>query len=174
MARHALAASALVLASCAVSGCCKKKGGDASSATEEDKIYGIGETIEFPDSTWVVVSAKDRGKTLTPNNPITKARKTDGRFIQVVFKITNKTKKHEGILNRPKLVDDQQREFGEVGTPILFIPNGKSTLGTEPIPPSLTKEFYGVYEVAADAKNLQFRARPLAPFGKRKLVALGI
>lgn len=153
-------------------GCCKKKDKAGGEATE--KVYAVGDKVEFPDSTWVVVSAKSRGKTLTPNNPVTKPRTTEGRFIQVVFKITNKTKKHEAILVRPKLIDDQQREFGEVGTPILFIPNGKSTLGTEPIPPSMTKEFYGVYEVAADAKGLKFRARPLTPLGKRQLVDLGL
>lgn len=162
----------LALTTLCLHGCCKKKG-DAPSQ-QDAQTFAIGQPVEFDDSTWVVVSAKSRGNTLTPNNPITQPRKSDGRFIEVVFKITNKSKKHESILNRPKLVDDQQREFGEVGAPILFIPAGKSTLGTEPIPPSMTKEFYGVYEVAADAKNLKFRARALSPLGGRKLVDLGL
>src|ERR1700690_4471212 len=70
------------------------KGGSSSSGGGTTGTGKIGETIVLDDAEWVVVDAKDVGKTIKSNSEFTQEdKKTDVRFIQVHFKITNKGKK---------------------------------------------------------------------------------
>ncbi len=131
----------------------------------------LGETVTFDDSAWVIVSATNIGPELTG---ITGNKKTAGKFVKVEFKITNTGKKDESILDHPKVVDDQGREFGPMDDQALYIPEPEQTLTLESLPPSIMKRFSALYEVPADAKGLRFEARELAAFGKKQKVALGI
>lgn len=136
--------------------------------------YRVGDEVNFSDSSWVVLTAKDAGKRLKSNNPFQEAAETDGRFILVTFSVVNKTPKEERILDEPVLVDSKRREFRVLDEQMFYIPEGKKILILESLPPSIKREFHAVYEVASDARDLKFAARELAFAGDRKLVRLDL
>jgi len=126
------------------------RSGDAPKADAK-----MGDRVDFDDSTWVVLDAKNGGKTLKSNNQFQEAAKTDGKFVIVHFKVTNKTKKEERLLEQPKVVDSKGREFGHLDSEMFYIPDGKKTLALEALPPSMAREFYSVFEVPDDATGLK-------------------
>lgn len=131
----------------------------------------VGETVKFDDSEWVVVSGKVIGNNI---NGITGNKKTAGKFVKVEFKVTNTSKQDETILDHPKLIDDQSREFKPIDDQALYIQEPEQTLTLESLPPSLMKRFSAIYETPADSKGFRFEARALSAFGERKKVALGM
>ena len=132
----------------------------------------IGETVSFTgDSTWVVTNARDRGKKLAAGG---EHATTDGRFIEVDIKITNKGQKEDSILDLPALVDATGREFKPWEKSSSFIGANARDLAMAPLPPSMPKEFVEIYEVPADATGLKFKARALAAFGDTRFVDLGL
>lgn len=136
----------------------------------------IGDEISFDnDSTWVVLSAEDKGNSLTSNNQFVKDAQTDGKFILVRFKVSNLTNKEERLFSGPKLIDSKGREFKSYDKQSFFIPKGAKTMSLEAIPAGLPREFYAVYEVPADANGLRFQARDLKSAFRPdyKLVDLG-
>jgi hypothetical protein len=124
----------------------------------------VNEKLVFNnDSTWVVLEAKDLGKELKPTDPDDKPRKTEGRFIQVRYKITNTGKQVVWLDDSdPPLVDDRDRTFESMGdAQKQFLPKDAKTLSeqeSDQIPAGLTREFYALYEVPADAKGLRLKA----------------
>jgi hypothetical protein len=70
--------------------------------------------------------------------------------------------------------DSKGREFGQVDRAMMFLPKGKKSIQLEAIPPSIGKEFIGIYEIAADADGLQFLARELGFKGKTHPVDLAL
>ncbi len=184
----AVAAVSVMGLAVALAGCCgggKSKSEGTTSSTEspsptttsakaEAAAAKLGETITFDDSTWVVVSGKDAGQTLKPTSPIGKPLKTDGKYIMVNFKVTNKTNKEERLMDGPKVVDGQGREFKNIDMEQFYVPKDAKTLMMEAIPSSMTREFWGVFEVPADAKQLKFQVRSLGLLSTKKLVDLGI
>jgi hypothetical protein len=175
----------LIFAMCAA---CAKKMNDISKEIEKDAKTGkfgatkaaptgptakIGETVSFDgDSTWVVTSARDRGKSLKRGDgePAT----TEGRFVEVTFRITNLGKQEDSLLDLPRIIDDAGRELAPYAEGASFLPPGKKSLMMAPLPPSITKEYTEIYEVPADAKGLMVRVRALEPFGATRMVALGL
>jgi hypothetical protein len=132
----------------------------------------IGESVVFGgDSTWVVTTARDRGKKIAAAG---EHATTDGRFVEVTMKITNNGQKEDSILDLPALVDAQGREFKPWERSSSFLPAGGRDLAMAPLPPSLPKEFVEIYEVPADAGALKFKARALAAFGDTRFVDLGL
>ncbi len=112
---------------------------------------------------------------MKPLESYEKEATTTGRFIQVHFKVENKGKK-EGILGggpTGKLVDGTGREFGTMERQSSFIPKGAETMVFEKIQPSMSKEFYAVYEVPPGADKLSFKATDFGLFGKDKTIPLG-
>ena len=92
-----------------------KGGSSSSSSTTSGGTAKMGEAVTFDDSEWIVIEAKDAGKSLKSNSEFNEEeKKTEGRFIQVHYKVTNKGKKEEMLLDRPKVVDDKGREFGPI------------------------------------------------------------
>lgn len=173
----------------ALVGCCgggkPKAEGTTTSSTEspspaktpakaEAAAAKLGETITFDDSTWVVVSAKDAGQTLKSNNSFQKPAKTDGKYIMVNFKITNRTSKEERLLDGPKVVDAQGREFKHIDMEQFYVPKDAKTLMMEAIPAGMTREFWGVFEVPSDATQLKFQVRSLGLLSTKRLVELAI
>lgn len=146
----------------------------AGAAAKPATVAKIGDEVKFDDSTWVVLDAKLAGKTLKSNNQFQEDAKTEGKFVVVRFKVTNKTNKEERIMDQPKLVDSKGREFKHVDSQAFYVSPKAKTLGLEALPSSLAKEFSAVYEVAADSGGLQFQARALSAFGDKTLVDLAL
>jgi hypothetical protein len=133
----------------------------------------LGSPVTFAnDSTWTVTNAKDRGRSIYASE--TQSAATDGRFVQVTFKITNLTNKEDSLLDLPAIVDGQGRELKPFERSATFVPAGAHDLAMAPLPPSIEKEFVEIYEVPADAHRLKLRARALAPLGDTRLVDLGM
>lgn len=138
-------------------------------------VAKIGDTVTFSDSVWSVTKAEDLGSTAKSNNQFQPALKSEGgKFIRVVMKVTNLEKKEERLFDPPKLADAQGREFRPVDMTVFYIPEGKKTLQLEAIPPSLPKEFWEVYEVAANSTGLRFMARELSVAGSTQAIDLGL
>ena len=193
--RHVFSVSTLVVfAALALGSGGKKKeegGGSSTSTTAEatgskpaDKPVAkaaaaaakkMGEVVNFEDSAWVVIEAKDLGSTPTSNNQFHKAEKSDdGKFILVKFSVKNKGKKDEMIFDEPKLLDSQGREFTHQEHQSFYVPKGTKTLGLEKIPVGLKKEFYSVFEVPKDAKGLKFQTRALEVAGDLVPIDIGL
>ncbi len=163
---------AMLLVLAAVLACGKgSSGSGSSSSTATQKI---GETVAFDDSDWIVVDAKDLGKKVTSNLDESDVKTTDGKFVQVHFKVTNKGKKEEMVLDPPKVIDDKSREFGPVDMQSFYVPKNAKTLSLDTLPPSMQREYYSIIEVPADAKSLKLQIQGLGIMGDKKKVDLGI
>ena len=152
------------------------KGGSSSSGSgSSSSTAKMGETVTFDDSEWVVVEAKDAGKALKSNSEFNEEeKKTEGRFVQVHYKVTNKGKKEEMLLDRPKVVDDKGREFGPIDMESFYVPAKSKTIGLDTLQPSMPKDYWTVIEVPADAKGLKFQVHGFSLLGDKKNVDLGI
>ena len=123
----------------------------------------MNEELVFPESKWVVVEAKNLGNTIKATNPTDpREKKTEGRFILVRYKVTNKgTKEIQLGWEDPKIVDES-REFKTLGEEQMdFLPRFAKTMSDEDsthIPAGQTREFHALYEVPADAKGLRLMA----------------
>jgi hypothetical protein len=151
------------------------KGGSSSSSGSSAATAKLGETVTFDDSEWVVVEAKDVGKTIKSNSEFNEEKKeTPGRFIQVHYKVTNKGKKEEMMLDRPKVLDDKGREFGPIDMETFYVPAKAKTIGLETLQPSMPKEFWTVVEVPADAKALKFQVHGFSLLSDKKNVDIAL
>lgn len=142
----------------------------------EAKVAKLGETIGFDDSDWVVTEAKVVGQELKSGNQFIESEKTDGKFILVKFKVTNKTKEEQRILSRPKVKDAQGREFGAFDKAYFFLQREKlDSVALKALPASMPKQYGAIYEVPADASGLQFQAIAITGLATRDTwVDLGI
>ena len=147
-------------------GGCKRDHGEAKPAK-------IGEVLTFEDSDWTVLEVKDGGKKMQSNNAYSEAKTTEGRFLQIRYRVMNKGKKDEHVLDTPKIVDVTGREFGPIPLEAFFVPPGTKSLGLDAIHPRTDREFWTVIEVPSDAIGLRFQTHGLGLFGKKKLVDLG-
>ena len=144
-------------------------------STESATASRLGATITFPDCEWIVMEARDAGKILKSNSEYNEESKTtEGRFIQVHYKVTNKTSKEEMILDRPKIVDQKGREFGPVDMETFYVPKKAKSIGLDTLQPSIAKEYWTVIEVAADSRDLAFRVHGFTLIGPSRDVALGL
>ena len=146
----------------------------APSAPAAAKVSMIGEKITFNDSEWIVTDAQIKGKSMKSNNPFQEDATTEGKFVIVAYKVKNLSNKEERILDTPKIVDSQGREFREYDKGAFYIPENGKTLIMDALPSGLQKQFYAVYEVADDAKGFKFQARALSINGDKKLLDLGL
>jgi hypothetical protein len=142
-------------------------------AKVEQELHKIGDKITFDDSEWMVVSAKMLGHRAKSNNQFQKDAVTEGKFILVGFKVRNLTNREDRIFDVPKLVDSQGREFGNYDEENFYIPRDSKTITIEALPSNITKQFYALYEVAADSRELKFQVRALSAFGDKVPVQLG-
>ncbi len=173
----ATALNALFLISCA--SCWKgatdltsqmaRQAGKSKTVTIQGPPAAMGTPVAFSDSSWTVVSAKDRGKVIEANDANDAKATTQGRFVEVRFKVTNLTKTEDSILDLPVVLDSQGRELRPYAKSASL---GGASMLAAPLPPSIEKEFVEIYEVPADATGLKFRARALEAFGATRLVDL--
>lgn len=142
---------------------------------DETTVAKLNDKVEFDDSAWIVTEAKDLGKELKAPNSFVKPKKTEGHFVLVKFKITNKGKKEANILEHPKVVDSKSREFGNFDEQMMYLPEDMKSIFLESLQPDVTKSFAAIYELPEDAKGLKFQAKELELFGSKKaLIDLGI
>ena len=135
----------------------------------------IGERVAFEDSEWVVIEARSAGKTLKSNSEFMSDPKTTaGRFIQIHFRLTNKTKKEQMLLDQPKLVDARSRAFGPIEMESYYVPPKAKTIMLEVLQPDIAKEYWTVIEVPADAEGLRFEMHGFSLLGPTKSVDLGL
>ena len=144
-------------------------GDDKEKSKSDDKPAKVGEEVELEDSEWEVTKAEDKGDKL---KCAFDEEKTDGRFVWVEFKVKNTTKKEERILDLPKLVDGEGREFQQWDQTAMCIPKDKKSMMLDQLPSSMEKEFVAIFEVPKDAKDLTFMTRELKFGGATRPVKL--
>jgi hypothetical protein len=155
---------------------CKDKTNASSSGGSGDpgKTAKVGEAVLFGDSDWTVVEVKDAGKKLKANSDYGEEKVTEGRFVQVHYRVTNKGKKEEHVLDTPKVVDAKGRVFAPIDMESFYVPAKTKSLGLEALPPSQPKDYWTVVEVPGDATGLAFQIHGLGLFGDTKVVELGL
>jgi hypothetical protein len=149
----------------------------ATTATMAESTFGakLGIPVTFSDCEWIVVEARNAGKELKSNSEFNEDTKTtEGRLIQVHYKVTNNTSKEEMILDRPKIVDQKGREFGPIDMESFYVPKKSKTIGLDTLQPSIAKEYWTVIEVPADAHELAFRVHGFSLVGPTRDVPLGL
>jgi len=118
-----------------------------------------------PDSEWVVVEAKDMGKRITGNKDWSDEElKTDGKFFAVTFKVTNRTAANQYVDRFGVAVEDGKRRYFHVhADSSKFMPPDCVDF-FDPIPPDLSRTFFALYEMPADAAGLTFPAHTFETF----------
>jgi hypothetical protein len=164
-----------VFALLAVGSSSPKKDGaaDDKAATTTTTAGKLGTATTIGDSEWTVLDIVNRGTTMKANESYEKDAVTTGSFIQVHFKIANKSKK-EGVMGDvPKLVDTTGREFGTIETASSFRPKDTNGVFLDKLQPSMTKEFTEIYEIPAGVTSVSLKAHDFGLFGSDKSIALG-
>ena len=164
-----------VFALLAVGSSSPKKDGaaDDKAATTSTTAGKLGTATTIGDSEWTVVDIVNRGSTMKANESYEKDALTTGSFIQVHFKIANKSKK-EGVMGDvPKLVDATGREFGTIETASSFRPKDTNGVFLDKLQPSATKEFTEIYELPAGVTSVSMKAHDFGLFGSDKTIDLG-
>ena len=164
-----------VFALLAVGSSSPKKDGapDDKAATTTTTAGKLGTATTIGDSEWTVVDIVNRGSTMKANESYEKDALTTGSFIQVHFKIANKSKK-EGVMGDvPKLVDATGREFGTIETASSFRPKDTNGVFLDKVQPSMTKEFTEIYEIPAGVTSVSLKAHDFGLFGSDKTIDLG-
>jgi hypothetical protein len=134
----------------------------------------IGDPVSFDDSEWTVVEAKNVGQTLAQNGGPGAPRTTEGKFVEIHYRVTNKGKKEERLLDAPRVVDAKGRQFGRIELEAFYVPERSTAIGVDPIQPRQGKEFWTVIELPADAAGLKLELHGLGLFGPKKLVDLAM
>jgi len=148
---------------------CSKR--EASSTAPSTKV---GEPLKLEDSTWIVVDVKDVGKKVEPNNAFAESKETTGHFVLVRYKVTNRGKKPESILEPPKMLDDKAREYSRDDGEALYVPPKSKTLGIEQLDPGVEKEYATLFDVPSGAQGLKLQVRGFSLLGEKRLVELGL
>jgi hypothetical protein len=129
--------------------------------------------VSVGDAEWTVLDIVNRGGAMKANESFEKDATTPGTFVQVRFKVTNKSKK-EGVMGEiPKLVDTTGREFGTFETASSFRPKDSNGVFLDKVQPSMTKEFVEIYELPAGVASVSLKAHDFGLFGSDKTIALG-
>lgn len=135
--------------------------------------HTVGEKVSFDDSDWIVLDARDIGSVL-PAGAFTESKRSEGKFVYVRFKVTNKTLKQEAVLFTPAILDEKGRRFEEMDSTLLYLPDGEVSMTMEALPPGLPKTFSSIFEVPTDASGLVFLTRNFSILDKiEKGVNLG-
>jgi hypothetical protein len=133
----------------------------------------LGSAVSVGDAEWTVLDIVNRGGAMKANESFEKDATTPGTFVQVRFKVTNKSKK-EGVMGEiPKLVDTTGREFGTFETASSFRPKDSNGVFLDKVQPSMTKEFVEIYELPAGVASVSLKAHDFGLFGSDKTIALG-
>lgn len=149
-----------------------KKGKDPAGSSVG--AWKIGEEVRVDDSTWIVVEARDLGRAIRSSSELYPEKTATGRFVQIHYKVTNKAKKKETLIDTPKIVDAKGREFGPIQGEAEYVPKDAKVPLYETMPPGTEKEFFTIVEVPADATHLKVRVTGLGLMGDKALVETGL
>lgn len=130
-------------------------------------------TARVGDAEWKILAFYDLGRSAKSNNMFQKDASTGGRFVEVAFEITSSLREPDRIFRQPRLRDERGRFFEHVDSQAFYVPEGKQTLTGTSLPPGVTKEFWAVYEVAADSARFDFEARSMTAFGEPGWLDIG-
>jgi hypothetical protein len=81
----------------------------------------LNEKLVFNDCIWVVLEARDMGKSLKPTDPKGREKTTNGRFFFVRFTASNTSKQGLSLGNPPVPMDNQGRTFGPLDEPERYL-----------------------------------------------------
>jgi hypothetical protein len=135
---------------------------------------GINDDVIVGEVRWRVLAAEDLGNTLTSDNILIEDMTTPGQFIRLQFEIENlssATKTFSSI----NLVDSRGRSFNTLTDAFWFIPQTEQCIGFEQLNPGVPKLCSVIFEVPADAENLQAQVGDLEILGgDEALINLGL
>jgi hypothetical protein len=123
----------------------------------------IGSDVSVGKIGWKVTKAAAVGNTLKSDNQFVQDKTTSGMFVQVTYQIENRGT-DKVYFQAPKLVDAQNRKFGDYSEGLFFIPQNEQCVLKE-LNPNVPAACTAIYEVAADAKQLKAEVTPLALLG---------
>lgn len=150
-----------------------------SGAPDDEKVStttttgSIGKGVAIGDAEWTILDIVNRGSKMKANESFEKDATTTGTFVQIHFKVSNTGKKEGTIGDVPKVVDPGGREFGTYENASSFRPKDSSGVFLDKVQPSMSKEFYEIYEVPAGVTTVSLKAHDFGIFGKDKTIALG-
>jgi len=131
-----------------------------SCYADDQKVYKLGDTIDFDDSQWVVLSAENIGHKLQ-GDELTESKTSEGNFIKVIYKVKNKKSTEEQIIETPKLKDSAGNLYNELDDVGMYLKEGENEMTLSQLPANINKKFVSIYEVSADSKGLNFMTRSL-------------
>ena len=162
-----------VFAALAIGSSSPKKDGDDKSSTTNTTAGTIGTAVTVGDADWTIIDVVNRGSKMKANESFEKDAVTAGTFIQVHFKVSNNSKKEGVIGDLPKLVDTTGREFGTLENESSFRPKDTNGVFLDKIQPSMSKEFYEIFELPPGVTSVSFKAHDFGLFSKDKQINLG-
>lgn len=142
-----------------------------SCFADDQKIYKVGEPIDFEDSQWVVLSTRNLGHKLG-GDEFTESKTSEGNFIKVTYKVKNNKSSEEQIIETPKLKDSGGNEYNELDDVGMYLKEGESEMTLSQLPAHINKTFVSIYEVSPESKELKFMARSLGFSPEYKAVAI--
>jgi hypothetical protein len=147
---------------------------EENASNNQQAVASIGDKVKMNDSEWEVVSAKELGNVLKGND-FAEAKRSEGKFIYVQYKLTNTTSEEQAILFTPSIRDSKGRRFEEMDDVEFYLGENETGMTMEQLPSGLAKRFSGIFEVPADASGFLFMARDFEAFQKQeKGIKLGL
>jgi hypothetical protein len=147
----------------------------ASVPAPSAEVRRNAKTARFDDCEWAVLEVRDVGKTIEPKAGFDyKAQTSVGHFVMIHYTLTNVGAKQGMVMNRGVIRDAMGREFGPIEYEPGFVPIHAKTLNLDMIDPGVTKDYWTVIEVPADATDMQLQVRGFAAIGPSKRIPLGI
>lgn len=148
---------------------------DSAPGTVTGEKFKLNQLVSLGDSEWTVVAVKNLGSTLKGEEDEGIDDKTsEGKFIYVRFKMTNKTKGNEEILFTPTVQDSKGRNFEQLDSvdAMDYLPAKETTMDLEQLPAGVPKSFSAIFEVPSDATGLMFLARSISDVVDPELKAI--
>ena len=149
-------------------------------ADGQGQVVGEGSFAEFEGVDLADVAgeeellfAEDLGQTIKSLSS-TDSKTTQGKFIRVIFKLTNNSKNGETV-KAPSLVDLKERNATVMSGADDFIDKTKyEDLSYAKLEPDFTKTFCAIYEVPKDAAGLKLEVSTFAQYQYSKETQLPV
>lgn len=136
-------------------------------------LPAIGSDVMVGKIRWKVTAASVLGQVLKSNNQFIDDKTTSGKFVEVSYQIENRDT-DSTYFTAPRLVDAQKREFSDYSDALFFISDKEQCVLKE-LNPNVPAVCTVIYEVAADAEQLNAQVTSLSLLGGSPvLIDLGI
>ena len=135
----------------------------------------IGDTVTFDDSEWVIVEAKDAGKVLASTSAVHRDElHAAGRFVEVHYRVTNKSDHEEMLAVPPKIVDAQKDEIEHLELEGPYVPPNAKVFALDTLEPHKQRDLWTIFDVPATGTGLKCQLHALKAFGEARDVDLGM